>query len=174
MRFSFSVNKRRLIAAAVLIAAALAACVFIHAAPRFVAVIAVLLAAGGVLRVEITGRWAWLLELPLAFAAAFVTVLLAQRANALPLSRVGAGLLLLGALSLMLLILLLMLAGDLFRRRSAIPAVLTGTAALFLLSIISWYTFDRRGTALTLGDFYAARTAWNVLGGYSVGSSTLH
>ena len=81
MRIAYSLNKKRLIAAAVLIVCSLTLCLHVHATPKFSLVLCLCLAAGGFLDLKISGR----LSVPVmplaALAASLLTVLLAQEAN---------------------------------------------------------------------------------------------
>lgn len=172
MKLSFSLNKKRLIAAVLLMLAAVMLCLVFRETIKFTLVIALLFLAGGFLDVRIFGRLR-VLVLPLfALAAALLTVLLAQEANELR-SVLPPRLLILGTGCALLLILLLHSVFVLFFKCDMRVSVIAATGALLFLSIVNYYTYSERGTGLSPSDLLSTATAFNIVGHYTL-SLTQH
>ncbi|MBQ9687091.1 MAG: LTA synthase family protein [Oscillospiraceae bacterium] len=169
MRLSFSLNKKRLLAAVIFAVLALCLCVYLKATWKFTFLICLLFLAGGFWNVRVSGRLSALVMPVLALAASLLTVFLAQEANGLR-GLLAPKLLVMGTACVLLVILLLHVL-LLCLKKDMRPAIIIACGLLLFLSIVNFYTFDTRGSGLSPTDLLGATTALHVLDHYTLSFS---
>lgn len=172
---TFSLNKKRITAAFILAAAAVAFGMLYYSTAKFVVAIAFIFIAGGFFELHINGRASGLVWIPVAFAMGIFSIVITQMASDLyqPLPAVRE--LLMGTyvmFFMMFILFAVLLICGLNVEKSSKTAIIAVSLMFLLLGIINYYTYDLRGKDLSPEDIFSVRTAMNVVGEYHIQMTT--